>query len=698
MKEIDFDKLKAAVTQPRHRPSEQARLVLSETPAPFVAPMLRYSDVPKAGPFAAEVVFVKASAAVGKTTMARYLSASQNLPLLDLSVVPVSTGSLKSLVSDLSGEGDPVKAFHAGNIPIIIDALDEGRLLSNETGFEYFLQTTGEFLLQDRSVTTRPKLIIFGRHDSIEEATTWLEISGEGISTCSVEVGFFAEKEARDLIDAYATAGASPDAAYRYHPGPARELVDAYFIAIEAALGLPKGQLWTNEQGQAFAGYAPVLAALGSLLAGMDNFREVANRLGSEGRQEAWSVIETVLDEILKRERKKLCAQLALQIKVPVPGEAYDAHEQLTFLVRHVHDMPLEVSTRVKFPAMEQVKYQTMVKQYVGDHPFVRQGKPSNAVLGSIVLAHAVSQDLLADTDTWLLADLSRQPFLWRSLRSQIKGSPNPLIDGRYLGYVLNSYWNDPIIKSPRVVIRSVEENAADVHMPTEGGQSLLIKVALPLHFYGQLRDCDVEVQGNIKLEGHAASGSSSAFYIHGKTALIGETIEVVADTLTIVDDGQFWLESAVVQSSPRLNLNQKKSAKVGWGGRVASSYPWNALPSTLEPPYVVKPGDMLTALINECSLRLPDRVLVINDDYSCSESENRWIARNFQRAFPQLLKLLINHDLARAEGFGTYAQNKLRIHMNTKWSDLRDAFRNLPSDPKLRAFVEDARLVFAAQ
>lgn len=107
MKEIDFDKLEAAITQPRHRPLGQARLVLAQKPVPFVAPPLRVSEAHEAAPFAAEVVFVEASAAVGKSTMARYLSANRNVPLLDLSVVPVSTGSLKSLVSDLSGEGDP---------------------------------------------------------------------------------------------------------------------------------------------------------------------------------------------------------------------------------------------------------------------------------------------------------------------------------------------------------------------------------------------------------------------------------------------------------------------------------------------------------------------------------------------------------------------------------------------------------------
>ena len=102
----------------------------------------------------------------------------------------------------------------------------------------------------------------------------------------------------------------------------------------------------------------------------------------------------------------------------------------------------------------------------------------------------------------------------------------------------------------------------------------------------------------------------------------------------------------------------------------------------------------MPSALINECSLRLPDRVLVTNDNYSFSPTENKWVARDYPNSFPQLLRLLIKHDLARAETFGTYAQNKFRIHMNTTWSTLREAFKNPPSGSQLEAFVKEARRV----
>ena len=259
------------------------------------------------------------------------------------------------------------------------------------------------------------------------------------------------------------------------------------------------------------------------------------------------------------------------------------------------------------------------------------------------------------------------------------------------MGYVLNSYWNDPITRNSRVIIRSVEEGSADVRVPTEGGKELLIKITLPLEFYGQVRTCDVDVQGGIGVAGHATRGGSApAFYVHGKTVIIANTIEVKAATLTI--DGQFWLESAEISSSPHLKLVKKNGAEVGWGGAVFGSYPWNGLTSTLAPPYAVMPDDVPSALINECSLRLPDRVLVTNDNYSFSPVENQWVARDYPNAFPLFLKLLIKHDLARAEVFGTYAQNKFRIHMNTTWSALREAFRNPSRDSQLEAFVKEAR------
>jgi hypothetical protein len=71
-------------------------------------------------------LFIEASAAVGKSTTASYIAGSLHIPLLDLAKVAVGTGSLKALLLDVTGIGDPLQLFHTGKLPIIIDALDEG--------------------------------------------------------------------------------------------------------------------------------------------------------------------------------------------------------------------------------------------------------------------------------------------------------------------------------------------------------------------------------------------------------------------------------------------------------------------------------------------------------------------------------------------------------------------------------------------
>ena len=168
MSEIALNVLINVLSRPVHFPKagQTGRLFIAEPPRPFVAPRL---EIPGKDPsvIQKEIIFIEASAAVGKSTLARQVSATLKAPILDLAKVPVSTGSLHTLLTDLEAadKSDPVAAFHEGKIPVIIDALDEGRLLSNETGIECFLATTAELLLSNRSVTSRPKLVFLARFE-----------------------------------------------------------------------------------------------------------------------------------------------------------------------------------------------------------------------------------------------------------------------------------------------------------------------------------------------------------------------------------------------------------------------------------------------------------------------------------------------------------------------------------------------------
>jgi hypothetical protein len=399
------------LSRPVHFPmGEAGDLVVAEPPRPFIAPRL---DVPGEDPalLRREIIFIEASAAVGKSTLARQLSATLDAPLLDLARVPVSTASLQTVLAALEADdrSDPLAAFHQGRLPLIIDALDEGRLLSGESDIERFLVSTAELLLRDRSVTSRPKLVFLARFESIELARLRIGSQGPEISHVTAKVEFFDKEEASQLIQAYAASSARPYSEFHKHPESARQFVATYFDAIEASLGLAAGELWQNEQGRVFAGYAPVLAAVGSILAEIDDFAAVANNLRSQGGREAWGLVEAVLYEILNREQVKLRKVLDPQCESELPDRVYDAEEQMALLAQYVESRPLIGTGLVTLPLADMEKYNDMIETYLPHHPFIRRHAFGNAVLGATLVARAVYHGRSISQDRMI--SLSRQ---WR--------------------------------------------------------------------------------------------------------------------------------------------------------------------------------------------------------------------------------------------------------------------------------------------
>jgi hypothetical protein len=321
---------------------------------------------------------------------------------------------------------------------------------------------------------------------------------------------------------------------------------------------------------------------------------------------------------------------------------------------------------------------------YLKEHPFVRERKVENAVLGSVVLAHAVIYDLLGSADLSELATLSKQPFLWRSVRNQLSG--DSLVDGRYLGYVLTSFWNEPLPQGDKIIIRSWDRDSARVYVLSRGSEIPIVNVTMPITLFGQLRDCDIDVAGMIELQGQVR-GSHSVFETYGTTTIICESMQVKAESLVL--HGDVWFEAENATSPPSLELVVKNGSKFGWAGQLASQYPWKRFKSSLEPPYSVAAEDKLTRLVEECARRLPG-ALTFNADYSVvSDMRMRWALREFGTELPLVIKLLVEHQLASK---GAIPVNLMQVHMKISWSELLAALKAPEPPVALRQFFADAR------
>lgn len=434
-----------------------------------------------------------------------------------------------------------------------------------------------------------------------------------------------------------------------------------------------------------------MLAALGSLLARMDNFVDVTNRLRTAGAKEAWGVIEAVLSEILVRERGKLTEKLEGQISVDVPDDAYNQVEQLTLLNQYVHRLPLTGTGRVALRGVDQSKYQEMVEQILPDHPFIRQREFGNDVLGSVVIAHSIIEDTLRLAEQDRAAALSRQPFLWRALGQRV--GEDALLDGAYVGFVLNSYWNDPMgALDKEVSVVSSGSDYAFVDIPSAVGGQAVFSITLPLTLFAQVKRCEIDVSNAVKLVGGGPKGSASVFFVRETVSLTCQQLEVDADTLRFT--GRAWFEAESVVTSPRLNLHVNGSS-VGWGGALRQRYPWNRHPSTVLPRYEEVVGDPLVAMIVECARRLRAGTSVTvhpNLKPAADDPQMRWVNRRFSSEFPALLDALIKHGHANRQPVPAAGQGRVRVRFDFAWDELLGAITNPSKSPSWTPLVDELR------
>ena len=136
---------------------------LSTKGVPFRAANDNHKQCPDGHePLSCDILLFSASAAVGKSTFAKALSATSGVPLLDLSKVLVSTDSLRGIISAEMGDMAPGN-FQHGQFSLVIDALDEGRIVSGDNNFYEFLCTTIQFLQEcPGAKSTGPKLLLLG--------------------------------------------------------------------------------------------------------------------------------------------------------------------------------------------------------------------------------------------------------------------------------------------------------------------------------------------------------------------------------------------------------------------------------------------------------------------------------------------------------------------------------------------------------
>jgi hypothetical protein len=212
------------------------------------APSLNSELSSDCDPNTCAILLVSAPGAVGKSTLARQIAHSTGAIYIDLAEAdPVGSNAL---VGGLVKSG-LYPQWEAETTAILIDGLDEARLRVTQEAFQVFLEDLAE-LSKGRSAP----IVLFGRTGAVQEA--WLILSDKQVETAVLEIGYYGPEASVDFAQARLSS-IEPEAR---HKEPMRR-------ALELLLAKLRQQ--TEDDGDRFAGYAPVLQAVADRVVGVAN-------------------------------------------------------------------------------------------------------------------------------------------------------------------------------------------------------------------------------------------------------------------------------------------------------------------------------------------------------------------------------------------------------------------------------------------
>ncbi len=673
---------------------------------PFVAQTVIAEESPDAqDPLASDVLLFTAPAAVGKSTYARELAARAQIPLLNLAQVPVSTGALSGILEEIGDRAS--QEFQQGKFALIIDALDEGRIFSGDSHIEAFLRTTIARLNDPTAPKGQgPKLLLFGRPNAVDIAASILELEAPSLPVTRLTLDYFDEAAATELVLAFARKFGGEEKVQRYLT-PIKDVIRAFFDAISAAIGvLPRG-LWQDPHGRSFAGYAPVLAALGTLIVSEKaedqtkeraNFSKLLQRLQDKGSKDAWEVLEAVTNEILDREAGKVRGPLMKSPGSELPEEAYDRTDQLDLLAAEFAGRSFRPSSRLTFGSQAASEaYRNAVKVHISEHPFLlaHTKMPVNHVMGALVVAHAIGhgEDLSGGQGLRLLADYGRQPFLWRFFRHHLP--QDALIGGDVVAYLLGSLWSDGTTPKADVTLRADGPSQDFARLEIKAGMEVVsVNVLLPLVLRGEVRNLVVDLTGGaVILSGWPFSDSATIRFL-GRAEIRADEImfevrRVQVGTLT--DSASCHLQAGQVANDQQITVEVQSGSVLTVQGVFEDRYPWNNAATVVRPP---EGPDLLGSLLANCERRLQGVMsLVTRPNYDLTDDERIDWAREYGTLLPRLLRSLVDAGLAKTHVIQTKKDTKMRVSPNIPWSQLRQAYdRPETADARVRQVFEQLR------
>ena len=354
--------------------------------------------VPNSEPDEAAIILVAAPGAVGKSTLARQIAYETGAVYVDLANSrPVAASTF---IGEIVNSG-LYEDWGSGALAVLLDGLDEAKLRANEEAFHSFLSDVA-----DQSAGRSVPTVLFGRTAAVQEARDFLIRYPTEVAV--LEIGYYGPEAALNFA-ASALRTMKDDDRFA---GPEREALSLLLAQLRSR---------TTDDGDRFAGYAPVLQAVARRVEREPNAAAFISRIRA-GQAEV--TLPSIASAILVREQGKFNA---LHFEDPsLTEKVYSPDEQLHRLVAFMHGVPAPIGPEMSPKDAE--TYMGAVDGIFGDHPFIDHSasaggnvRASSAVFEAAISAWALKY-LPAASDTVVASELQKgsaaNPFLFEFYRT----------------------------------------------------------------------------------------------------------------------------------------------------------------------------------------------------------------------------------------------------------------------------------------
>lgn len=528
------------------------------------------------------VWLIAAPGAVGKSTLAKEVCAATNAVYLDLAAAATVAGNY--LVGGLVKAG-LWAAWQAEQSTLLVDALDEARLRVTQNSFEDFLADVAN-VAGTRSVP----IVLLGRVGIVEEAWTILN-EKSGLNPPIFDIELFQPARAKTFVHAAikrlaeAVDSKTGKRTYPHLQGTLTAHFSVYDNAVASFVDHLAKE--TSADGRQFAGYAPVLEAVATVIASESNPGKIDDAIESIFKGQ---VLGRVTSEVMVREAGKLSSQLA----VTVPGfnlaGLYGAKEQLSRLGSLIFGIGSPKLPN-NLPQHAIAAYEDAVQSLLPQHPFLdsRTQKPAGEVFGACILAAALTG---GDVD---LARMAQR------LASGGSNKPNPFL----LTFYKQALEGRDEIPAEHVglLYASLEATAAvgeTVRLNAEGDGSLAIEMSLlrqddkeeiyefttipgsELRFGRRVSGINIDADIDVELGDGGQLELVAPVALRGRNLVLNCGELVVKPSHSKADDQIVYLEAvhAIAETSLR-PPTVRPAAKLQVAWPESKVYPWNPFAST---------------------------------------------------------------------------------------------------------------------